>query len=95
MKRSAADPPALAERLLATAPDGLDRVLFVNSGSEANDLALRLGAWEGRLALAYPVAADDATSILIDERVLDELLDGIHLDEAAPAAPRRTRTLMH
>ena len=32
----------LAERLLATVPDGLDRVLFVNSGSEANDLALRI-----------------------------------------------------
>lgn len=33
---------ALAERLLALAPGGLDRVLFVNSGSEANDLAWRI-----------------------------------------------------
>lgn len=33
----------LAERLLATCPSGLDTVLFVNSGSEANDLAWRLG----------------------------------------------------
>ena len=32
----------LAERLVATLPDGLDTVLFVNSGSEANDLAWRL-----------------------------------------------------
>ena len=32
----------LAERLAATCPDGLDTVLFVNSGSEANDLAWRL-----------------------------------------------------
>jgi hypothetical protein len=32
----------LAERLTASAPSGLDRVLFVNSGSEANDLALRI-----------------------------------------------------
>jgi 4-aminobutyrate aminotransferase-like enzyme/Ser/Thr protein kinase RdoA (MazF antagonist) len=32
----------LAERLIAFAPPGLDRVLFVNSGSEANDLALRI-----------------------------------------------------
>jgi 4-aminobutyrate aminotransferase-like enzyme/Ser/Thr protein kinase RdoA (MazF antagonist) len=32
----------LAERLIASAPSGLDRVLFVNSGSEANDLALRI-----------------------------------------------------
>lgn len=32
----------LAERLVATAPSGLDRVLFVNSGSEANDVAWRI-----------------------------------------------------
>jgi 4-aminobutyrate aminotransferase-like enzyme/Ser/Thr protein kinase RdoA (MazF antagonist) len=32
----------LAERLVATMPDGLDTVCFVNSGSEANDLAWRL-----------------------------------------------------
>jgi len=32
----------LAERLTATLPPGLDSVLFVNSGSEANDLAWRI-----------------------------------------------------
>jgi 4-aminobutyrate aminotransferase-like enzyme/Ser/Thr protein kinase RdoA (MazF antagonist) len=32
----------LAERLIATLPEGLDTALFVNSGSEANDLAWRL-----------------------------------------------------
>lgn len=32
----------LAERLLETAPPGFDRVLLVNSGSEANDVAWRL-----------------------------------------------------
>jgi 4-aminobutyrate aminotransferase-like enzyme/Ser/Thr protein kinase RdoA (MazF antagonist) len=32
----------LAERLVTTMPEGLDTVLFVNSGSEANDLAWRL-----------------------------------------------------
>ena len=32
----------LAERLVATCPPGLDTVLFVNSGSEANDLAWRI-----------------------------------------------------
>ncbi|MFP5341537.1 MAG: aminotransferase class III-fold pyridoxal phosphate-dependent enzyme [Candidatus Limnocylindria bacterium] len=36
------DAVELAERLIATLPDGLDTVLFVNSGSEANDLAWRL-----------------------------------------------------
>jgi 4-aminobutyrate aminotransferase-like enzyme/Ser/Thr protein kinase RdoA (MazF antagonist) len=41
----------LAERIVATMPDrsGLDTVLFVNSGSEANDLAWRIAqAWTGR-----------------------------------------------
>ena len=32
----------LAERLVATMPDGIDTCMFVNSGSEANDLAWRL-----------------------------------------------------
>ncbi|MBS1882000.1 MAG: aminotransferase [Actinobacteria bacterium] len=41
--------PAYAERLLDLVPDELDRVLFVNSGSEAVDLALRLArAYTGR-----------------------------------------------
>jgi 4-aminobutyrate aminotransferase-like enzyme/Ser/Thr protein kinase RdoA (MazF antagonist) len=34
-----------AERLTATLPDGLDVVYFVNSGSEANDLALRMARY--------------------------------------------------
>lgn len=39
-------PVELAERLLATMPDHrLDRVLFVNSGSEANDLAWRIACF--------------------------------------------------
>jgi beta-alanine--pyruvate transaminase len=33
---------ALAERIAALAPDGLDHVFFVNSGSEATDTALKL-----------------------------------------------------
>lgn len=39
LHRSALD---LAERLVASMPEGLDTVMFVNSGSEANDLAWRL-----------------------------------------------------
>ncbi|HEX7994748.1 MAG TPA: aminotransferase class III-fold pyridoxal phosphate-dependent enzyme [Streptosporangiaceae bacterium] len=35
----------LAERLVATCPADMDTVLFVNSGSEANDLAWRLACW--------------------------------------------------
>ena len=34
----------LAERLIATMPPGLDTVFYVNSGSEANDLAWRLAS---------------------------------------------------
>jgi 4-aminobutyrate aminotransferase-like enzyme/Ser/Thr protein kinase RdoA (MazF antagonist) len=34
----------LAERLVATMPPGLDTVMFLNSGSEANDVAWRLAA---------------------------------------------------
>jgi 4-aminobutyrate aminotransferase-like enzyme/Ser/Thr protein kinase RdoA (MazF antagonist) len=38
----------LCERLAALAPDGLDQVFLVNSGSEAVDLALRLArTWSG------------------------------------------------
>lgn len=40
---------AFSERLAALAPQGLDTVFLVNSGSEANDLALRLAwAWNGQ-----------------------------------------------
>jgi 4-aminobutyrate aminotransferase-like enzyme len=35
---------AAAERVAAFAPDGLDRVFFVNSGAEANENALRIAA---------------------------------------------------
>src|SRR5262249_33214687 len=38
----------LAERLTASMPEGLDTCVFVNSGSEANDLAWRLAVeWTG------------------------------------------------
>ena len=34
-----------AERLTATFPVGMDRVVFTNSGSEANDLAIQIARW--------------------------------------------------
>ena len=37
--------PAYAEKLLERFPPGLSRVFFVNSGSAATDLALRLARW--------------------------------------------------
>jgi 4-aminobutyrate--pyruvate transaminase len=43
----------LAERLIAIAPPGLGKVLFANSGSEANDAAIKL-AWYVNNALGRP-----------------------------------------
>jgi len=43
----------LAERLIGIAPAGLARVLFANSGSEANDTAIKL-AWYVNNALGRP-----------------------------------------
>jgi putrescine aminotransferase len=59
-------PPAiaLAERLAALAPGGLDRVFFTNSGSEATDAALRLVRryWEieGQPRRRIAIARDQA-----------------------------------
>ncbi len=65
LHRSALD---LAERLIATMPEGLDTVMFVNSGSEANDLAWRLattvtGATGG---LVTGFAYHGVTSVIAD-----------------------------
>ncbi len=43
----------LAERLVRIAPDGMSRALFANSGSEANDTAIKL-AWYVNNALGRP-----------------------------------------
>jgi 4-aminobutyrate aminotransferase-like enzyme len=45
-----------SERLAALAPEGLDTVFLVNSGSEANDLALRL-AWAAHRRPQHAVPA--------------------------------------
>ena len=42
----------LAERLIATTPDELDTVMFVNTGSEANDLAWRIATSPAAIAAA-------------------------------------------
>jgi 4-aminobutyrate aminotransferase-like enzyme/Ser/Thr protein kinase RdoA (MazF antagonist) len=66
----------LAERLAATCPDGLDTVLLVNSGSEANDWAWRLAvaATGNRGGLCTACAyhgVTDATAALSPEGWLD------------------------
>ncbi|WP_409298592.1 aminotransferase [Pseudomonas sp. KCJK8993] len=77
-----------SERLLALAPDSMDRVFLVNSGTEANDLAIRL-AWAysgGRDMLSvleayhgWSVAADAvSTSIADNPRALDSRPDWVH-----------------
>ena len=64
---------ALAERLLALAPDHLDRVLFVNSGSEANDVAWRIARFatgrRGALVteFAYHGVTEAATDLSPEE----------------------------
>ncbi|MCM8744228.1 aminotransferase [Pseudomonas koreensis] len=77
-----------SERLLKLAPDGMDRVFLVNSGSEANDLAIRL-AWAysgGRDMLSvleayhgWTVGADAvSTSIADNPRALESRPDWVH-----------------
>ena len=60
----------LAERIVASMPagSGLDTVLFVNSGSEANDTAWRLAtAWTGATgALATRFAYHGVTQAIVD-----------------------------
>ncbi len=85
------------ERLAALAPDGLDRVFLVNSGSEANDLAIRLaGAHTGArnmlcLLEAYhgwSVASDAvSTSIADNPQALATRPDWVH----AVASPNTYR----
>ena len=77
-----------SERLLALAPPGMDRVFLVNSGTEANDLAIRL-AWAfsgGRDMLSvleayhgWSVATDAvSTSIADNPQALTTRPDWVH-----------------
>jgi len=77
-----------SERLLALAPDSMDRVFLVNSGTEANDLAIRL-AWAysgGRDMLSvleayhgWSVATDAiSTSIADNPLALSTRPDWVH-----------------
>ncbi|WP_085667668.1 MULTISPECIES: aminotransferase [unclassified Pseudomonas] len=77
-----------SERLLKLAPEGMDRVFLVNSGSEANDLAIRL-AWAasgGRDMISvleayhgWTVGADAvSTSIADNPQALSSRPDWVH-----------------
>ena len=58
----------LAERIVASMPEGLDTVMFVNSGSEANDLAWRLAtiATGGDAGLVTEWAYHGVTAAIVD-----------------------------
>jgi 4-aminobutyrate aminotransferase-like enzyme/Ser/Thr protein kinase RdoA (MazF antagonist) len=58
----------LGERLCATMPEGLDTVMFVNSGSEANDLAWRIAtaATGGTGAIVTEFAYHGVTTAIAD-----------------------------
>lgn len=78
----------LGERLTATMPDGLDTVLFVNSGSEATDVAWRLAtASTGRSgAVVTDYAYHGITESTIDLSP-DVWPDGYHPDHVEPIIP--------
>jgi 4-aminobutyrate aminotransferase-like enzyme/Ser/Thr protein kinase RdoA (MazF antagonist) len=77
-----------SERLLNLAPEGMDRVFLVNSGTEANDLAIRLAwAWSGGRDMlsvleayhGWSVATDAiSTSIADNPQALSTRPDWVH-----------------
>ena len=83
----------LAERLVATCPPGLDTVLFVNSGSEANDLAWRLAAHHtrnaGGLCTAFAYHGMTAATADLSPEVLPGAVTPPHVQTWAPPDPYR------
>lgn len=72
-------PVLLAERLLATLPDALGKVILTNSGSEANDLAIRISRMvTGRRGIIVTDCAYHGTS---------DLLQGMSPVTGLPAGP--------
>jgi 4-aminobutyrate aminotransferase-like enzyme len=87
----------LAERLIATCPSGLDTVLFVNSGSEANDLAWRLATTatgrRGGLCTAYAYhGVTEATAAFSPESWRGGIRPD-HVETWAPPDPYRGTAL--
>ena len=78
----------LAERLVATCPPGLDTVLFVNSGSEANDLAWRLACWHtgnaGGLCTAFAYHGITAAMADFSPEVLPDAQTPAHVQTWTP-----------
>ncbi len=78
----------LAERLVATCPAGLDTVLFVNSGSEANDVAWRLACHHtgqaGGLCTEFAYHGVTAATADLSPEVLPGALAPPHVETWAP-----------
>jgi 4-aminobutyrate aminotransferase-like enzyme/Ser/Thr protein kinase RdoA (MazF antagonist) len=78
----------LAERLVATCPAGLDTVLFVNSGSEANDVAWRLACHHtgqaGGLCTEFAYHGVTAATADLSPEVLPGALPPPHVETWAP-----------
>jgi 4-aminobutyrate aminotransferase-like enzyme/Ser/Thr protein kinase RdoA (MazF antagonist) len=78
----------LAERLIATCPPALDTVLFVNSGSEANDLAWRLARHHtqntGGLCTQFAYHGMTAATADLSPEVLPGALPPPHVQTWAP-----------
>ncbi|RBI59366.1 aminotransferase [halophilic archaeon] len=86
----------LSERLLETMPEELDRVLLVNSGSEANDVAWRLAtAATGRDGA---IVADHAYHGITEASTMlspEDWPDGCHPSHVETVAPPVERSSQH
>ncbi|SDY12292.1 aminotransferase class III-fold pyridoxal phosphate-dependent enzyme [Halopenitus persicus] len=81
-------PVELAERILATMPDELDRVLFVNSGSEATDTAWRLATAatgnEGAVVSEHAYHGITEATTAQSPTIWPEGMDPDHVETVAP-----------
>ncbi|HKD96187.1 MAG TPA: aminotransferase class III-fold pyridoxal phosphate-dependent enzyme [Micromonosporaceae bacterium] len=83
----------LAERLLATMPDGLDTILFTTSGTEANELAWRMAtAYTGGNAAVVAEHAYHGSTRWMADLSSNEWPHGYHPEHVATFAAPRTAT---
>jgi 4-aminobutyrate aminotransferase-like enzyme len=85
----------LSERLLSTLPDGFDRVLLVNSGSEANDLAWRLATAatgnDGAVVSAYAYHGITEATVALSPDIWPADTHPDHVETVPPPAGEDTR----
>ena len=85
----------LSERLLSTLPDGFDRVLLVNSGSEANDLAWRLATAatgnDGAVVSEYAYHGITDATVALSPDIWPDDTHPDHVETVPPPAGEDTR----